>query len=409
MQLTVGRFHPSNDIEVVERKGSGHPDTLSDELAEAFSRRYANYTTEHFGAVLHHNFDKVGLLGGRARVTFGSGELVAPIRVLVNGRASHAFGGTEIPVLDLLHDEARAVFARRLPSIDPQRGLLFLDQLSTGPSPGQVDVSRPAAQEGDRRHWFAPRSIADLRETSRLSANDTSAGAAHYPLTQTEQVVLAVEEALAAHAHHEFPWLGTDIKIMACRRGARLGLTLCIPQIANHTHSLDEYRDQLATARKLVERIVEARLPSVDTELSTNTRDDYTRPELYLTATGSSIESGDEGLVGRGNRPNGLISMSQPYSMEGACGKNPVYHAGKIYPLAARRIARALHEQTGAAIRVWIVGQSGRLLADPWQVVVEADDATPLDLQKVDEAVRAVLDNTADITKALLCADERLY
>lgn len=408
MQLTVGQFHPSNDLEIVERKGSGHPDTLSDELAESFSRRYANYTAENFGAVLHHNFDKVGLLGGRARVQFGSGELTSPIRVLVNGRASHRFGDVEVPVLELLHDEAREVFRRRLPMIDVERDLQFLDNLSIGASPGQVD-GRVANQSGDRNHWFSPRSLADLREMRRLTANDTSAGAAHYPLTETEQLVLAIEETLAVHAQREYPWLGTDIKVMACRRASRLGLTLCIPQIANHTASLAEYRDHIDTIRTQVQRIVESRMPQVDLDLATNTRDDYDRPELYLTATGSSIESGDEGLVGRGNRPNGLISMAQPYSMEGACGKNPVYHAGKIYPIAARRIARALHEESGVAVRVWIVGQSGRLLADPWQVVVEADDLSSLDHSRVEGAVRAVLGSVDDITRAVLSSHERLY
>ena len=69
--------------------------------------------------------------------------------------------------------------------------------------------------------------------------------------------------------------------------------------------------------------------------MSINTRDDAARQELYLTAIGSSIESGDEGVVGRGNRANGLISMLRPMSVEGVSGKNPVYHVGKLYNLAA--------------------------------------------------------------------------
>jgi S-adenosylmethionine synthetase len=68
-------------------------------------------------------------------------------------------------------------------------------------------------------------------------------------------------------------------------------------------------------------------------------RDIPDRDELYLTYTGSSIESGDEGVVGRGNRVTGLITPLRPMNIEGASGKNPVYHVGKLYNLAAQRIA----------------------------------------------------------------------
>ena len=58
------RNNKVNDFEIVERKGIGHPDTLSDALAEELSRVYSNYTLSKFGVILHHNFDKVGLCGG---------------------------------------------------------------------------------------------------------------------------------------------------------------------------------------------------------------------------------------------------------------------------------------------------------------------------------------------------------
>jgi S-adenosylmethionine synthetase len=86
------------NIEIIERKGFGHPDTLSDALAERLSANYSWYTLEKFGVILHHNFDKVGLLGGSSSVKFGDGKMVDPIRVLLNGRASLKFGVEEIPL-----------------------------------------------------------------------------------------------------------------------------------------------------------------------------------------------------------------------------------------------------------------------------------------------------------------------
>ncbi|MET7278839.1 methionine adenosyltransferase [Kribbella sp. NPDC005582] len=56
--IETGTSRPGTTT-IVERKGIGHPDTLADHLAERLSRAYSRYTLDHFGAVLHHNFDKL--------------------------------------------------------------------------------------------------------------------------------------------------------------------------------------------------------------------------------------------------------------------------------------------------------------------------------------------------------------
>ena len=76
MQILFSKNSHNTEFEIVERKGVGHPDTLSDHLAEYLSVKYSHFTREKFGAVLHHNFDKVGLLGGKSSVQFGSGKLI---------------------------------------------------------------------------------------------------------------------------------------------------------------------------------------------------------------------------------------------------------------------------------------------------------------------------------------------
>ena len=53
-------------FEIVERKGLGHPDTICDALTENLSRALSRVYLERFGAILHHNVDKVLLCGGAA-------------------------------------------------------------------------------------------------------------------------------------------------------------------------------------------------------------------------------------------------------------------------------------------------------------------------------------------------------
>ena len=59
-------------VEVVERKGLGHPDTLADALAERMSVAYSRHCRERFGAVLHHNLDKLYLRGGHCQTGLGT-------------------------------------------------------------------------------------------------------------------------------------------------------------------------------------------------------------------------------------------------------------------------------------------------------------------------------------------------
>ena len=85
----------SLNVELVERKGLGHPDYIADSVAEAASRALSKYYLEKYGTILHHNLDKVLLVGGQANPRFGGGEVLQPIYIIVAGRAT-----TEVRVED---------------------------------------------------------------------------------------------------------------------------------------------------------------------------------------------------------------------------------------------------------------------------------------------------------------------
>jgi S-adenosylmethionine synthetase len=358
-------------FEIVERKGHGHPDTLADALGEHLSAVYSHYTRERFGAVLHHQFDKTGILGGRVQVAFGGGQMLAPVRVLLSGRASGSFAGEPIPVREMLTGATCTFFVDRFPMLDAERDLRLIYEVSQGDSPGGIGAKNTA---NVRSRWFAPRSLEDLPELKRLACNDTSSGAAFSPPTPTEQLVLDVEQVLAAGGRPA--WLGSDIKVMAHRSGMVVNLTCAVPQIAAHVPDLDTYLAHREAARAALEQHAAERYPGLRVRVWLNTRDDEQRPELYLTHTGSSIETGDEGLVGRGNRYGGLISAMRPFTMEGISGKNPVYHTGKVYCVGADLIASGIHAELGHGAEVLLVGQSGRELTDPWAAVVRVEPAS---------------------------------
>lgn len=61
-------------VDIVERKGLGHPDTLADALAERMSVAYSRHCLGRFGAVLHHNLDKLPWLPGLILSQWGPDE-----------------------------------------------------------------------------------------------------------------------------------------------------------------------------------------------------------------------------------------------------------------------------------------------------------------------------------------------
>lgn len=395
------------DFEIVERKGKGHPDTMADALAEEFSKTYANYTLSNFGAILHHNFDKVGLLGGESYVTFGEGYLIKPIRVLINGRASTCLGDKNIQAEKLLEEKARTFLARLFPNIDEVRDIEMHVNLSTASSPGRVRGK--GHEEEVRAYMFRPRDIHDLKELVFLGANDTSIGCSYAPLSVCEKTVLSVERQLnSSHYKSRNPWIGSDIKVMATRVGRKLEITICIPQIATYVNNIEEYSENIERAREHILGIVQRMNDNLDVSLDINTKDDLESHNLYLTAIGSSIESGDEGLVGRGNRINGLITPCRPMAIEGACGKNPVYHVGKLYNIVAQRIAQKLHEQTSGPAEVYLVSQNGRHLQNPWKTII-ALEKTNVNPNQIRRTVNDELAETSARTMSLLKGEISLF
>ena len=65
-----------------------------------------------------------------------------------------------------------------------------------------------------------------------------------------------------------------------------------------------------------------------------------TKETQFITKTGTSLEMGDSGATGRGNRRNGLITPTKPMTLEAYYGKNPITHIGRTYQDLAIEMAK---------------------------------------------------------------------
>ncbi|KRT56565.1 methionine adenosyltransferase [endosymbiont of Ridgeia piscesae] len=335
-------------VEIVERKGMGHPDTICDALAEELSRSLCQFYLEHFGLVLHHNVDKALLWGGTSQPLFGGGKILAPMEIFLAGRATCAYKGIRVPVEELMHDSASNWLESNFHVLDPAQHI----KLHCLIRPGSMDLVELYLRQ---------------KETGIALANDTSCGVGYAPLSELERVVLQIENKLNSNEIKSLhPEIGEDIKVMGTRRCDTVELTIACAFIDRYISSLQDYFDKKLQLASLVEH--EAKLTTHKQVMVTiNAADDIATKSIYLTVTGTSAESGDDGEVGRGNRVNGLITPYRPMNMEAAAGKNPVTHVGKLYNIVAQQIADSLVQELDEIEEAYcyLVSQIGSPINEP--------------------------------------------
>lgn len=326
-----------HDVEIVERKGIGHPDYICDSIMEAISIALSKEYRKAFGTILHHNIDKGLLAAGKTIKTFGGGRITKPMELTIGDRATFVVDSKKIPVKEIAIESAKEWIRRNLRFIDPEKDIKYRVVLAPG-SAELVDIfKRPGAVR---------------------PANDTSAAVGYYPLSPTEKVVLELERYLNSKKFKiKYPETGEDIKVMGLRRKKELDLTVAMPFISRFISSEDEYFKRKDVVLKKMNQFLKKFEDFKEIRVHFNTLDERGRglSGIYLTVTGTSAEDADSGQVGRGNRVNGLISMNRPMGTEAAAGKNPVSHVGKIYNVLAHHMAKRIYDEIKGLKEVYVL------------------------------------------------------
>jgi S-adenosylmethionine synthetase len=388
------------EIEIVERKGIGHPDTICDAIAEEVSRKLSKYYIENFGHILHHNVDKASLAGGRAKARFGGGEILEPIYILMLGRAAseilHNGGIERVPLGTICGDAIRSKLHENIRYLDVERHVIIDHKIRAGSDDlvGLFDSSEKVPK-----------------------ANDTSFGVAFSPLSETEKLVLETEHLLNSPAYKKkSPEVGEDIKVMGLRQGDKIELTIAVAMISSLVSDLDHY---LNIKQQMESDILDlaSKITNREVKVDVNTADlcEIENPCVYLTVTGTSAENGDDGQVGRGNRANGLITPFRTMSLEAASGKNPVSHVGKIYNVVCMDVADEIIEKVKGVDEVYIrfLSQIGAPIDKPLVANAQVILDKSVSLNSVKSDIEGIMDdklaNITSITEKFLRGEARLY
>ncbi|WP_456468497.1 methionine adenosyltransferase [Archaeoglobus sp.] len=361
-------------IEIVERKGIGHPDSLADGMAEAMSRELSKEYIRRFGAVLHHNTDETQIVAGRSNPQFGGGEVIEPIYVLLVGRATKYFNGEYIPADKIALKAAKDYIKQHMQNLDADLDVVFNVRLGEGSTDLQ-DVFR-------------------RRKGQVALANDTSFGIGFAPLSETENLVYNVERRIYEEFRRMNPAVGEDVKVMGLREKDKITLTIAAAFVDRYVDSIKDY-DAIKEELEGFVREISSEYTEREVEVFVNTADDYETGCVYLTVTGTSAENGDDGSVGRGNRCNGLITPGRPMSMEASSGKNPINHVGKIYNILANMIARKISEDVEGVQEVYvrILSQIGKPINEPKALSIQLIPQKGYDVQKIERPAKNIAED----------------
>lgn len=338
------------EVEIVERKGIGHPDSLIDGACEAVSLNLCEYYLKEFGTILHHNVDKGLLVGGRSKPRFGGGEVIEPIYILVAGRSTcFVSKGSEVisvPIGGIAISSVKRYLKQTVRHLDVETHVVVDYRIKQG----SQDLM----------------SVFTSSKTIPL-ANDTSVGVGYAPLSPTEELVLQTERMLNSdRVKKMLPETGEDIKVMGFRRGKKLCLTVALATVSPLIPDASHYESVIEDATNLIKDLA-SKQSGLEVEVRVNSGDIKSIGSYYLTVTGTSAEAGDDGNTGRGNRVNGLIAPMRQYSMEATAGKNPVNHTGKIYQVIAQIAANRIIKEVSGIKEVYVrlLSRIGSPIAEP--------------------------------------------
>jgi S-adenosylmethionine synthetase len=362
-------------VELVERKGLGHPDSIADGVAESVSRALSQLYLDEYGRILHHNTDETQVVGGASEPKFGGGRVTKPVYILLVGRATTEVNGEKLPYRVTALDAAKRYVKSVCAHLDVEKQVEFDCMIGSG----SVDL----------RGVFNHKAVL---------ANDTSFGVGFAPLSETERLVLESERFLTTKLKRKMPALGEDVKVMGFRSGDQIRLTVAAALVDSEVEDADAYQNVCAQVHhKLADQAT--KLTTREVTINVNTADDPELGRYYLTVTGLSMEAGDDGSVGRGNRANGLITPNRPMSLEATAGKNPVNHVGKIYNLLANLIAQDVVKGAGGDVKevhVRILSQIGRPVVEPQIASLQILPANGVKLSQVQPAARGVAEHWFD-------------
>jgi S-adenosylmethionine synthetase len=306
--------------EIIEHKGKGHPDSITDYTVESCASLLDKYYFDKYGKILHYNVDKALFLAGDVRISFGGGDVIKKPCFILGGQISELTEELNL----LLKKNIKETINSILPNLN------------------DFDI--------EIRSNNVSKNLSNISDNSIILSNDTSFNVGYYPFSNNEQIVLKIRDKIEEIIKNGKIPIGEDFKIMFSPQG----IVVSAPLYANKIKNEEEYKYYKT---KIIEEL--SQFGNIIFNPDSN------NGFYYMTLCGSSVECGDDGQVGRGNRYNGLITPNKPMTIEAYHGKNNKNHTGKLYTKRAFEKAKEIYDKTGNYTEVFLVSKIGEDINRP--------------------------------------------
>lgn len=383
-----------NDLEIIEKKGLGHPDSLADQLAKECSRVYSLFCLEKFGCILHHNFDKLYIGAGCFRYENKRVNMYQPIKVILNGRASNTMNGEKIDIESLLTPVIKKYLSSVLPRVDVEK---------------ELEININCTQNTKFKYWFSPRNIDDVPDSKELFANDTSLCISHYPMTFCERIAMEVSNFFwNSSEENEYPVprfkdIGQDIKVMVFRIKNDIKVSIGVPVYYTEFQNEEEYLNIIKKYESKIKKEVLSTYSQeyykITLEINTSENKKY---HIYGLSKGSCIECGEEGVVGRGNNLFGLIPSFRAFSMESPFGKNERYHTGRVLSTLTGITVKKIYDELNIKCSMHCLTQNKDKLLEPNLLYISVNrNINKKETKRIEEIVKEEFNEETYLEKVL--------
>ena len=95
--------------------------------------------------------------------------------------------------------------------------------------------------------------------------------------------------------------------------------------------------------------------------------------------------------------------------MEASCGKNPVYHTGKLFSAIGDLISKKIYDKYNVENVVYCTSKVGDQINNPWNISVELNTNVPVKIKhEINNMVKHEIKKHIEITDALINRDVKL-
>ncbi|MHB8903952.1 MAG: methionine adenosyltransferase, partial [Patescibacteria group bacterium] len=355
-------FPNQGKIEIVERKGLGHPDSLACKIAENSCRQLCFYYKENYKAIPRFNIDQVEINGGEVEVSFQKNRLIKKGLITITGKATSLTFKDIKKINQLVTKETEKTLKGIFGG-----GILNYFNIKS-------DINK-----------YSKNNKAFFENIGLPLSEDTSLGIGFYPYTYVEKMTLDLDSRLLKLSKI-FP-IGRDFKIMILRNGKKIDVTVGIAFISGQIKNINDY---FLIKEKIRLNLLRSIKNKSNFNLIINAADDLNANKAYITATGTAAEH-DKGSLGRGNGVSGLITPGRKASFEIIYGKNPIYNVSKIYNLLAFYLAEKISRllDNNIFIEIEILSRLGNPINKPQIVnVITSQKLTAVENKKVNDYLK---------------------